>query len=114
TISAPGPINSGQPSTSSTSDGGRGGGGGGSGSGGGVPSGGSSGSGGVPGAGGATDGGIGSQSPIVATPQAATRSVFDPLGGTSGRLLWFFPLIGLGLLGAGGRLGLPARLPGRR
>jgi hypothetical protein len=42
---------------------------------------------------------------------AKTVAAADPLAGVSKRLLWFFPLMMVGLLGIVGRLRTPARLP---
>jgi hypothetical protein len=40
-----------------------------------------------------------------------SRSIADQLAGVSGRLLWFFPLILIGLVSIAGRFRVPARLP---
>lgn len=44
-------------------------------------------------------------------PGAKPQASSDPLAGVSGRLLWFFPLMMIGLLAIAGRLRTPARLP---
>lgn len=83
-----------------------------------VPSGGSTGStgsAGIPGGPGVTPGGSsssgsGSQGPPPAVA-GKPRSVSDQLAGASRRMLWFFPLIMIGLLAIGGRFRVPARLP---
>jgi hypothetical protein len=51
--------------------------------------------------------------PTVAPPTLANRanSGLDPLSGLGGRLWWFFPLMGLGVLALAGRFRFPARLP---
>jgi hypothetical protein len=77
---------------------------------------GGTGNGGVPGGPGAVAGGPGASSgpaPQVSPPAVArpSRSIADQLAGASGRLLWFFPLILIGLVSIAGRFRVPARLP---
>lgn len=74
--------------------------------GGGIPSGPSSG---VPSGGGSTTAPSGGGSAPTFPPK--TVAAADPLAGVSKRLLWFFPLLMLGVLAVVGRLRTPARLP---
>jgi hypothetical protein len=57
----------------------------------------------------------GSKPPAVAvTPTTTAQSLRDPLAGLSHRLLWFFPLLALGVLAVAGRLRTPARFPAQK
>ncbi len=77
--------------------------------------GGSTGPGAIPGGPSGTPGGSTSSGPSPSGAQPAvagqSRTLADQLAGASRRMLWFFPLIMLGLLAIGGRFRVPARLP---
>jgi len=81
-----------------------------------VPAGGTPGAGGIPGAGGTPGGGSSSGPTPTGSPPAVagkSQTIADQLSGAGRRMLWFFPLIMIGLLAIGGRFRVPARLPSK-